>query len=198
MRTLVFATNNAHKAREIEQILGPGFEVRTLRDIGCTEDIEETEDTLEGNALLKARFVRERYGYDCFSEDTGLFVDALNGDPGVHTARYAGADRSADANIDLLLKNLSDKTDRTARFRTIIALVEQDRVLLLEGVCEGRIAQQRQGSGGFGYDPVFIPEGYDQSFAELGDAVKNRISHRARATVKLMDTLGITPAGQPD
>ncbi len=198
MRTLVFATNNAHKAREIEQILGPDFEVRTLRDIGCQEDIEETEDTLEGNALLKARYVRDRYGYDCFSEDTGLFVDALAGDPGVHTARYAGEGRSADANIDLLLKNLGDTDHRAARFRTIIALVEKDRVLLLEGICEGRIARQRQGAGGFGYDPIFIPEGYDQSFAELGDAVKNRISHRGRATVKLMEALGISPDGQPD
>lgn len=189
MPVLVFATNNPHKAREIEQILGPNFQVKTLKDIGCLEDIEETEPTLEGNALLKARYVKEKYGYDCFSEDTGLEVAALGGEPGVHTARYAGPGRDADDNIQLLLRNLESKNDRSARFRTIIALISDRRETLLEGVCEGSIATEKHGAGGFGYDPVFIPSGYEATFAELGDEVKNTISHRARATAKLLETI---------
>lgn len=190
MQTLVFATNNPHKAREVEQILGEGFQVKTLRDIGCLEEIEETESTLEGNALLKARYVKERYGFDCFSEDTGLEVEALDGAPGVHTARYAGEEKNPEANIALLLKNLGDRQNRHARFRTVIALVMNGREVLLEGICEGGIAHSKQGAGGFGYDPVFIPEGHDRTFAELGDDVKNRISHRAKATEKLVAYLG--------
>ena len=189
MHVLVFATNNPHKAREIEQILGPKFQVKTLKDIGCLEDIEETEPTLEGNALLKARYVKEKYGYDCFSEDTGLEVAALGGEPGVHTARYAGPGRDADDNIHLLLKNLESESDRSARFRTIIALISDRQETLLEGICEGSIATEKQGTGGFGYDPVFIPSGYDATFAELGEDVKNTISHRARATAKLLETI---------
>lgn len=184
MHTLVFATNNPHKAREVEQILGPNYQIKTLKDIGCHEEIEETEDTLEGNALLKARYVKEHYGYDCFSEDTGLEVDALGGAPGVHTARYAGEDRSPEANIALLLANLADKNSRKARFRTVIALIFDGKETLLEGVCEGQIATQKQGEGGFGYDPVFMPAGHEHTFAELGEEVKNRISHRAIATEK--------------
>jgi XTP/dITP diphosphohydrolase len=189
MKILVFATNNPHKAREVEQILGGDFSVKTLKDIGCLEDIEETEDTLEGNALLKARYVRDRYGYDCFSEDTGLETEALGGAPGVHTARYAGAGRDPDDNINLLLSNLAGHENRNARFRTIIALLHGGRELLLEGVCEGRIGTEKRGAGGFGYDPVFIPDGYEQTFAELGDDVKNRISHRAKATLRLAEVL---------
>lgn len=189
MKVLVFATNNAHKAREIESILGPGFQIKTLRDIGCLEDIEETEPTLEGNALLKARYVKERYGYDCFSEDTGLEVTSLEGAPGVHTARYAGPGRDPDDNIQLLLKNLENKSDRSARFRTIIALLYDQREVLLEGICQGSIATEKRGTGGFGYDPVFVPDGYDHTFAELGDEVKNEISHRARATAKLLEAI---------
>ena len=191
MHTLVFATNNPHKAREVEQILGENFSVKTLRDIGCLEEIEETEPTLEGNALLKARYVKEKYGYDCFSEDTGLEVESLGGAPGVHTARYAGEERNPDANIALLLKNLEKKTNRRARFRTVIALIFNGEETLLEGVCEGRIATGRSGTGGFGYDPVFIPEGYGRTFAELGEDVKNQISHRARATLLLKNALGV-------
>jgi len=186
MHTLVFATNNAHKAREVGQILGPNFEVKTLKDIGCVEEIEETAPTLEGNALLKARYVKEKYGYDCFSEDTGLEVTALGGAPGVHTARYAGESRDADDNMNFLLQNLAEKADRSAQFRTVIALIKDGQETLLEGICKGHIAQQKQGDKGFGYDPVFIPEGYEQSFAELGDEVKNRISHRALATEKFL------------
>lgn len=189
MKTLVFATNNANKAREVEQILGGQYLIKTLPDIGCTEEIEETETTLEGNALLKARFVKERFGFDCFSEDTGLEVNALDGAPGVHTARYAGDARDANANTALLLQNLAGQPDRSATFRTVIALLIDGEEILLEGACPGSIATEKRGDKGWGYDPVFIPEGYDQTFAELGDAVKNQVSHRARAMVKLVDTL---------
>ncbi|GAB4489151.1 MAG: non-canonical purine NTP diphosphatase [Saprospiraceae bacterium] len=189
MHTLVFATNNAHKAREVEQILGKNFSVKTLRDIGCTEEIEETEPTLEGNALLKARYVKEKYGYDCFSEDTGLEVEALGGAPGVNTARYAGEEKNPDANIALLLKNLEGKPNRRARFRTVIALIFNGKETLLEGICEGRIATEKRGDGGWGYDPVFIPDGYERTFAELGEDIKNKISHRARATERLVSAL---------
>lgn len=182
---LVFATNNPHKAQEVEQILDGQFQVKTLRDIGCQEDIEETADTLEGNALIKARHVREHYGLDCFSEDTGLEVTALGGAPGVHTARYAGPSRDAVENYSLLLKNLEGKADRSAQFRTVIALTVNGVEHLFEGICPGRIAESPSGTGGFGYDPVFIPDGYEQTFAELGEEVKNRISHRALATEKL-------------
>lgn len=191
MHILVFATNNPHKAREVEQILGGNFSVKTLRDIGCFEEIEETEPTLEGNALLKARHVKEKYGYDCFSEDTGLEVESLDGAPGVNTARYAGEEKNPDANIALLLKNLEGKESRRARFRTVIALIFNEKETLLEGICEGRIALQKSGSGGWGYDPVFIPEGYEHTFAELGEDVKNQISHRARATALLKNVLGV-------
>lgn len=186
---LVFATNNAHKAREIEQILDGLYRIRTLRDIGCLEEIAETELTLEGNALLKARYVKAQYGYDCFSEDTGLEVDALGGDPGVHTARYAGESKNPAANIALLLSNLTGKETRTARFRTVIALIQDGKETLFEGICPGFIAEEKRGDSDFGYDPVFVPEGYRETFAELGDTVKNRISHRALATGKLMKFL---------
>ncbi len=189
MQTLVFATNNPHKAQEVEQILGGRYSVKTLKDIGCHEEIEETAPTLEGNAELKARYVRDNYHLDCFSEDTGLEVTALDGAPGVITARYAGPERSPQANIDLLLANLEGKPDRSAQFRTIIALVKDGKEYLIEGICKGHIAEQRAGTGGFGYDPVFVPEGYDLTFAELGDDVKNVISHRARATVQLVELL---------
>lgn len=189
MHTLVFATNNAHKAQEVEAILGPGYHIRTLKDIGCLEDIEETEPTLEGNALLKARYVKEKYGYDCFSEDTGLEVAALDGDPGVHTARYAGPGRAAADNIRLLLQNLEGNTQREAQFRTVIALIMGDEETLLEGICTGSIATEPRGTSDFGYDPVFIPSGYSESFAELGIEIKNQISHRAKATQLLLQTI---------
>lgn len=187
--TLAFATNNAHKAKEVEQILNQQFTVRTMADIGCNVDIPETAETLEGNALIKARFLKEHYGVDCFSEDTGLEVTALDGQPGVHTARYAGDQKDPQANMDLLLQQLEGKSDRSAQFRTVIALLMGDQEVLLEGICKGRIATEKRGSGGFGYDPVFIPEGYDLSFAELGEEVKNEISHRAIATRKLANLL---------
>jgi XTP/dITP diphosphohydrolase len=189
MTTLVFASNNPYKAREIEQILGPGYAVKILTDIGCAEDIPETADTLEGNALLKARFVKEKYGYDCFSEDTGLEVATLDGAPGVHTARYAGEHKNSADNIALLLKNLSGEKNRRAQFRTVIALIRGDREDLFTGVCTGMIAEETRGTGGFGYDSAFIPDGYEQTFAELGEAVKNQISHRAKATQLLVEGL---------
>lgn len=189
MQTLVFATNNPHKAQEVEQILGPGFSIKTLPDIGCLEEIEETEPTLEGNALLKARYVKEKYGYDCFSEDTGLEVAALDGAPGVHTARYAGPGRDPEDNIRFLLQNLEGKETRKAQFRTVVALIIGDKETLLEGICPGSIATEKQGTGGFGYDPVFIPDGYDSSFAILGVEVKNKISHRARAIALLLQAI---------
>ncbi len=185
MPVLVFATNNAHKAREMEQILGSVYQIKTLKDIGCSEEIEETEPTLEGNALLKARYVCDKYGFDCFSEDTGLEVEALDGAPGVHTARYAGDEKDAEANIAFLLQNMVGQTNRRAQFRTVIALIVNGKETLLEGICPGKIALKKSGNGGWGYDPVFIPEGFENTFAELGPEIKNQISHRARATEKL-------------
>ncbi|HMX40063.1 MAG TPA: RdgB/HAM1 family non-canonical purine NTP pyrophosphatase [Saprospiraceae bacterium] len=184
----VRAKRREQTSEELDMLAG-----ETLRDIGCTEEIEETEDTLEGNALLKARYVKTHYGYDCFSEDTGLEVEALNGQPGVHTARYAGPQRSADDNMNLLLSNLAGKENRRARFRTVIALIRGEQEMLLEGICPGSIAIEKSGTGGFGYDPVFVPEGHGQSFAQLGEEVKNRISHRALATEKLVQLLNPAP-----
>jgi XTP/dITP diphosphohydrolase len=186
---LVFATHNANKALEIEAILGSAWSVKTLKDIGCHEDIPETAINLEGNAFIKAKHVATRYDMDCFSEDTGLEVTALLGAPGVHTARYAGEDRDPLANMQLLLRNLEAHTDRSARFRTVIALIVGEKVTLFEGICKGSIAMAPRGTNGFGYDPIFIPEGYEETFAELGDEVKNVISHRARATRKLIEFL---------
>lgn len=191
---LVFATNNAHKLQEVRQILGDSFEVVGLRDIGCTEDIPETAETLEGNALQKARYVRDHYGLDCFADDTGLEVRALDGAPGVHTARYAelfgtGETHDSNANMNLLLHNLENKSDRHARFRTVFALLYQGEEHLFEGIVEGEILHERHGSEGFGYDPVFEPEGRGISFAEMTAEDKNAISHRGRATRKLVEFL---------
>ncbi len=191
---IVFATNNQHKLSEVRQILGERFEVVGLKDIGCDEDIPETADTLEGNALQKARYVKEHYGLDCFADDTGLEVTALNGVPGVHTARYAelfgnGFSHDSDANMNLLLHNLEKITDRSARFRTVIALLYQGQEYLFEGICPGAILRERHGHEGFGYDPIFQPDGYDRCFAEMTAAEKNAISHRGRATQKLAEFL---------
>lgn len=185
---LVFATNNRHKLQEVSAMLGDKFEILSLADIGCTADIPETSDTLTGNALQKARYVKEHFGIDCFADDTGLEVRALNGAPGVHSARYAG-DHDSEANITRLLGELIDKNDRTARFRTVIALLKDNQEFLFEGIVNGRISEEREGHGGFGYDPVFVPDGYSNSFAMLGDDIKNTISHRARAVSKLVDFL---------
>ena len=187
---IVFATNNAHKLSEIRAILGCQMDILSLADIGCHDDIPETADTLEGNALIKARWVKERYGLDCFADDTGLEVEALGGGPGVHTARYAYPDRHDPvANIRKLLAELHDKENRAARFRTVIALIQGTDEHLFEGIVEGHITTEERGTEGFGYDPVFAPEGGEKTFAELGVEAKNNISHRARAVRKLADFL---------
>lgn len=188
--SLVFATNNAHKLSEIRAIFGNKLNILSLADINCHDDIPETADTLEDNALIKARWVKERYGYDCFADDTGLEVTALGGAPGVHTARYAFPDRhDPEANTAKLLAALSNADDRTAQFRTAIALIQNGEEHVFEGVVRGEIATEKRGTEGFGYDPVFIPEDMGKTFAELGVEVKNRISHRARAVAKLVDFL---------
>ena len=189
MTKIVFATNNIHKLSEIRAMMPKGIEVLSLSDINCHADIPETAETLEGNALQKARFIYDNYGYDCFADDTGLEVDALNGAPGVHTARYAGEQHDTEANTDKLLGEMKEKNDRHARFRTIIALIEKGEVHLFEGIVNGEIATERRGTDGFGYDPVFIPEDTGKTFAELGVSVKNEISHRARAVHKLINYL---------
>lgn len=194
---IIMATNNAHKLEEVRQILGNAFSVKSLSDIGCTEDIPETADTIEGNALQKARYVHEHYGVDCFADDTGLEVDALDGAPGVYTARFGamngyGESHNADANIQCLLDKLNGTETRKARFRTVIALVQDGKEMLFEGTVEGKILQQRVGEGGFGYDPIFAPiEADGLAFAQMSAEAKNNISHRGRATKKLADYLSI-------
>ena len=183
----VFATNNAHKLREIRAILPQNIEILSMEDMDIHADIPETADTLEGNALIKARYIYERFGASCFADDTGLEVEALGGAPGVHTARYAGENHDTEANIDKLLMELHGKTNRNARFRTVIALIENGEEHLFEGVLEGEIAEKRCGNNGFGYDPIFIPKETGKTFAELGPEVKNKISHRALAVGKLVD-----------
>ena len=187
---IVFATNNKHKLEEIKDILGKDFEIVSLAEIGCHEDIPETGLTLEENARQKSTYIVEHYNHDCFADDTGLEVDALNGEPGVHSARYAeGTDHDSEANMRKLLSKMSNVKDRTARFRTVISLIINGVEHQFEGRVEGRIATEKHGEEGFGYDPIFIPEGYDKSFAELGEEVKNQISHRARAVKKLAEYL---------
>lgn len=187
---IVFATNNKHKLEEIKDILGEDFEIVSLAEIGCHEDIPETGLTLEENARQKSTYIVEHYNHDCFADDTGLEVDALNGEPGVHSARYAeGTDHDSEANMRKLLSKMSNVKDRTARFRTVISLIINGVEHQFEGRVEGRIATEKHGTEGFGYDPIFIPEGYDKSFAELGEEVKNQISHRARAVKKLVEYL---------
>jgi XTP/dITP diphosphohydrolase len=185
MKTFVFATNNLHKLEEIQRILSGKIQIRSLADIACLEDIPETAHTLEGNARMKARFVKENYGYDCFADDTGLEVEALNNAPGVFSARYAGETHNFQANIDKLLREMQGKNNRKARFRTVIALIFDGKEYTFEGVVDGSIIEQERGSEGFGYDPLFVPDGYKQTFAELGNDVKNTISHRALAGKKL-------------
>ncbi len=184
---IVFATNNAHKLEEVAAILGDNYEVLSLREIGCDADIPETANTFAGNALQKAQYVKEHYGYDCFADDSGLEVDALDGAPGVFSARYSGG--GSEANIDKLLHNLTGERDRSAQFRTVVALLIGEESHLFEGVVRGSIIEERRGEGGFGYDPIFVPEGYDLTFAELGSDIKNQISHRAKAVKQLAEFL---------
>ena len=186
---IVFATNNKHKLDEVRHILGDHIEVLSLNDIGCHEDIPETGATLEDNALQKAQYVYDHYHIDCFADDTGLEVDALNGAPGVYSARYAGDGHDSEANMTKLLNELGENNNRSARFRTVIALIQQGEVHEFEGIVNGQIIRERRGGEGFGYDPIFQPDGYDQTFAELGLDIKNQISHRARATRKFAEYL---------
>ena len=188
-KEIVFATNNLHKLEEIRQIIGDKFNVLSLKDINCNEDIPETATTLEGNAEIKARYVKEHYGYDCFADDTGLEVEVLDGAPGVLSARYAGENHDSQANMELLLKNLSGKENRAARFRTVIALLIGDELTLMDGIVEGVITHERAGDSGFGYDPIFKPNESDVTFAQMSSDDKNKISHRGRATAKLINKL---------
>ena len=185
-KEIVFATNNLHKLSEIREIIGDKFKILSLQEIGCNEDIPETANTLEGNAEIKARYVKEHYGYDCFADDTGLEVDALGGEPGVRSARYAGENHDSQANMNLLLENMCGKENRAARFRTVIALIIGDELTLMDGVVEGEITQQRAGDSGFGYDPIFKPAESELTFAQMSSEDKNKISHRGRATAKLI------------
>ena len=188
MIQLVFATNNAHKLNEVRAVVGDKFHIRTLADLGCTDDIPETGDTFEANASQKSTYLYERYGCDCFADDSGLEVTALANEPGVYSARYSGT-RDMEKNIDLLLTRLGDSTDRTARFRTVISLRIGNEEHFFEGTVEGTIGYERQGEGGFGYDPLFTPAGYQKTFAQMTAAEKNAISHRAIAVAKLADFL---------
>ena len=189
-RKLVFATNNAHKLEEVDAILGEKIELFSLNDIGCHTDIPETAATLEGNALLKSSFIFKNYGLDCFADDTGLEVEALDGAPGVYSARYAGGEgHDSQANMLKLLHDLEGKKNRKAQFRTAISLILDGKEYLFEGVIKGEIIKEKRGDSGFGYDPIFKPEGYDKTFAELGNDIKNKISHRALAVQKLCEFL---------
>ena len=189
-RKLVFATNNAHKLEEVAAILGEKIELFSLNDIGCHTDIPETAATLEGNALLKSSFIFKNYGLACFADDTGLEVEALDGAPGVYSARYAGGEgHDSQANMLKLLHDLEGKKNRKAQFRTAISLILDGKEYLFEGVIKGEIIKEKRGDSGFGYDPIFKPEGYDKTFAELGNDIKNKISHRALAVQKLCEFL---------
>lgn len=186
---LVFATQNNNKAREIQKLVNDSFEIITLNDLGVTEEIPETGETLEENARIKARFVFERFGYSCFADDTGLEVESLNGEPGVYSARYAGEAKSDEANMNKLLTKLAPHENRRARFVTYITLILNDTEHIFEGVLEGKIRKEKTGTNGFGYDPLFMPDGYDVTLAEMSMEQKNKISHRARAFRKMAEFL---------
>ncbi|WP_264523400.1 non-canonical purine NTP diphosphatase [Flavobacterium sp. N502536] len=186
---LVFASNNKNKIKEIQSILPESIKIVSLEDIGCFEEIEETADTIEGNAILKANYVTQKYGYDCFADDSGLEVTALNGEPGVYSARYAGKQRNADDNMNKLLDALKDQSDRSAQFKTVITLNLNGEQHLFTGIVKGTITLEKTGDQGFGYDPIFQPENYSQTFAELPLETKNKIGHRGKATQQLIDFL---------
>lgn len=188
-KDLVFATNNTHKLREVISMIDNQFKILSLNDIAFFEDIEESAETLEGNALIKAQTIHEKFGYNVFADDTGLEIEALNGAPGVYSARYAGEDKDPKANMRKVLQELADQKNRKAHFRTVIALILDGKEYLFEGVVNGVIAENETGAEGFGYDPIFIPEGYEQSFAQMGAELKNEISHRGIATRKFIEFL---------
>lgn len=182
---LVFATNNQHKLDEVRKITDGYADIISLSDINCHEDIPETADTLEGNALQKAHYIKDNFGYDCFADDTGLEVEVLDNAPGVYSARYAGLAHDSEANINKLLHEMENKENRKARFRTVIALILDGKEYMFEGIINGSIINEKRGKAGFGYDPIFIPDSYSQTFAEMGNDIKNKISHRAKAIKKL-------------
>ncbi len=188
MRKLVFATNNIHKLREVKSLL-PDWNILSLQDIGCRTDIPETQNTIEGNALQKAQYVYDKYGLNCFADDTGLLVDALDGAPGVYSARYAGEPANAQKNLNKLMQKLRGKTNRQAHFKTVIALILNGKNYTFEGICQGRITTKAKGQKGFGYDPVFQPVGYEKTFAEMSQVEKGVISHRGQAVRKLIEFL---------
>ena len=183
---LVFASNNKNKIQEIQALVPKNIQIVSLEDIGCTEDIPETADTIEGNAILKANYVTEKYGYNCFADDTGLEVDALNGAPGVYSARYAGEQKDANDNMDKLLSELEDKSNRKANFKTVIALNLNGKQNLFTGIINGKIIEEKIGTNGFGYDPIFVTDGYEKTFAELTMEEKSSISHRGIAVKELI------------
>ncbi|MEH6406293.1 MAG: non-canonical purine NTP diphosphatase [Leeuwenhoekiella sp.] len=186
---LVFATHNLNKLKEIQALMPENVILQSLTDIGCTEEIIEDAPTIEGNAILKAKYVKQHYGLDCFADDTGLEVHALNGEPGVYSARYAGEQKNAEDNMQKLLYNLNGKTDRSAQFKTVIALIIGNRAHSFEGICKGEIIESRQGEKGFGYDPIFQPENHTETFAQMSLIAKSKISHRGLAVKKLLDFL---------
>lgn len=189
---LLFATHNPNKLKELQSLLPKSIELSSLDDIESTEEIPETSETIEGNALQKARYVKENFGYDCFADDTGLEVEALNGEPGVYSARYAGPKKNDMANVEKLLSKLEQKTNRSAQFKTVIALILNDRELLFEGICKGEIICEKRGSLGFGYDPIFIPSGSKNTFAEMELSEKNKLGHRGKAVRALIEFLSKT------
>jgi XTP/dITP diphosphohydrolase len=186
---IIFASNNKNKIQEIQSLLPDSIQLVSLESIGCFEEIPETAETIEGNAILKANFITEKYGFDCFADDTGLEVDSLEGQPGVYSARYAGEQRNADDNMNRLLEELMLKPNRKAQFKTVIALNFQGKQFLFKGICSGEITLDKKGSGGFGYDPIFKPDGYENTFGELSLAIKNEIGHRGKATKALLEFL---------
>ena len=186
---IVFASNNKNKIQEIQSMLPDTIQILSLESIGCFEEIPETANTIEGNAIMKANYISEKYGFDCFADDTGLEVESLNGKPGVYSARYAGEQRNSDDNMDLLLRELLDKSNRKAQFKTVIALNFEGKQNLFTGIVSGEITLEKMGTGGFGYDPIFKPNGYENTFAELALEVKNEIGHRGKATKMLLEFL---------
>ena len=186
---IVFATNNKNKIKEVQALIPDYIKLLSLEDIGCLEDVPETQPTIMGNALQKVNYIKEHYNYDCFADDTGLEVTALNGDPGVFSARYAGPQRNADDNMNKVLLNLKDKKNREAQFKTVIALQLNGALKTFTGICEGSIIETKQGNHGFGYDPIFMPKGYNSTFAEIDLEVKNKIGHRGKAVTELINYL---------
>lgn len=188
---LVFATNNLNKLKEIQCLIPKHINLLSLKDIGCFEEVPETQNTIYGNAIQKAEYIKTYYGYDCFADDTGLEVEALNNEPGIYSARYAGSQRNANDNMDKLLLNLENKENRNARFKTVIALHLNNKLETFTGICEGQITTEKKGEKGFGYDPIFKPSGYEKTFAEINLDLKNKISHRGKAVVLLVKNLTI-------